>query len=350
MSGKESMNADVLKLQMLEKQFNQYLGDYQREFATYNQTIKDQVQNYWATQENVFVKNDAGSLIPDLFLPGISLKDCQKACAQDPKCKYMLFSDSGNGECAANMCMKWTEAAAGLQKRTQPMKRKNEACVGGKGPAETDYLFHGWEKPSWRDMPNENIMQPVKQGFNPWTLLGNADSLAACKAKAIGRNEPTQGVVFYEVALDDKAANQCYSGYGMSSLDATQQEGVYSSVSPYAAVNLKEQAGSLEKLKELQTGLLFILGEMEEIIDKNYDKGGENEKLVFDKFAQVLQQSDKLNADREKIQEMETALRSLDGLNEQRALESGYESFWTGFIVLLLVAMSIFTARRFIFS
>jgi hypothetical protein len=72
---------------------------------------------YWNTEENVTVSNrNQNYRIPFLTKPNISKNECLHDCASDPECQYVLFSDSGNGECAANQCLKWTKEAGGIIK------------------------------------------------------------------------------------------------------------------------------------------------------------------------------------------------------------------------------------------
>jgi hypothetical protein len=99
----------------LEANFQRKLNEYQTTYKDYMVALNQELGNYWNVQENVTVANkDKSAMIPYVHMPDISQKDCLHACSSDPKCNYVLFSDSGNGACAANQCLKWTKEANGL--------------------------------------------------------------------------------------------------------------------------------------------------------------------------------------------------------------------------------------------
>lgn len=104
-----------MSFKQLEVNFQRKLNEYKTVYQDYLVELKNQSKDYWSTQDNVTVSNSKSSArIPFLTDPGITKKECLHACSSDERCKYVLFSDSGNGECAANQCLKWTKDAKGL--------------------------------------------------------------------------------------------------------------------------------------------------------------------------------------------------------------------------------------------
>lgn len=105
----------TISFKQLEADFQRTLNEYKNTYQDYMVELNNQNGSYWNTEENVTVSNRLDSArIPFLTQPGISKKECLHSCASDPQCRYVLFSDSGNGECAANQCLKWTKDAAGI--------------------------------------------------------------------------------------------------------------------------------------------------------------------------------------------------------------------------------------------
>ena len=105
-----------MSFKQLEADFQQKLRQYKSIYEDYLVEIRNHTGAYWNTEENVTVSNSVSSAqIPFLTEPGITKEECLHACSSDKTCKYVLFSDSGNGECAANQCLKWTQDAKGLK-------------------------------------------------------------------------------------------------------------------------------------------------------------------------------------------------------------------------------------------
>ena len=105
-----------MSFKQLEADFQQKLRQYKSIYEDYLVEIRNHTGAYWNTEENVTVSNSVSSAqIPFLTEPGITKEECLHACSSDKTCKYVLFSDSGNGECIANQCLKWTQDAKGLK-------------------------------------------------------------------------------------------------------------------------------------------------------------------------------------------------------------------------------------------
>ena len=103
-----------MSFRKLEADFQRKLNEYKSTYQDYMATMK--TGQYWNTQSNMMVSNPSESArINFTHEADISKIDCLHNCASDKNCKYVLFSDSGNGECAANQCLKWTSEAGNLE-------------------------------------------------------------------------------------------------------------------------------------------------------------------------------------------------------------------------------------------
>ena len=323
----------------LEANFQRKLNEYQTAYKDYMVKLKAEMGNYWNVKQNVKVANTSSSnRIPYVHEPDITQENCLHACSSDPKCKYVLFSDSGNGACAANQCIKWTKDAKGLVKDSEEAKTysiyvgssatnpkivtlpsdginvspiptnpqdpswnnrfstsvsgnqltvtrldqdmgwgqilqlsgtrpaseanlmQNSACANGKGPMETNYIYSGWEKPSWEDTANTTFMgNPESANMDKWKLIGESESLTACKEMAFGsKYGPFNSVVFYPNTVDnDDFKNKCYGGLPNTEFSNYVINGVYSSIPPMGATNLggKSVVDYVVKLKQLNNEL-----------------------------------------------------------------------------------------------
>jgi hypothetical protein len=486
----------------LEVDYQRNLSEYKTTYQDYMIELKNQNGSYWNTEENVTVSNrEQNNMIPFLTEPGISKKDCLHACSSDKKCKYVLFSDSGNGECAANQCLKWTEQAGaiiksksearffnifvgnsnsetktiilpeagiivyptpinaqepawhntfsvsvsgnklsvtrtdermgwgqmlqlqgmkdtsgtteyiinvgssdewatwvhlpakGLQvspiainrqapewtdrfsviidplwpdwllvERTdqssgwgQPLqlrailsatkgtKMQNKACDNGNGPRETNYVYSGWGKPSWKDSNNISFMGDTDTpNQSEWKDLGSATSLSACKDMSfISPKGPFSSVVFVA------AQNKCYGGVKGASHKMNKEEGVYSSIPPMGSTNMGGEAVVLyiEKLKELNNALKNNLLEM----SKSLKEVNEVDEFIDDLVEDVTQNTDhnikddyeKLNRDRIELDKLENEMVSLDAkLGFYSRTTTRQKIIYSGSAILLLIIIA----------
>jgi hypothetical protein len=128
----------MMSFKQLEADFQRKLNQYKSIYQDYLVELKHQEGAYWNTEENVTVANRATSAqLPFITKPDISKQECLHACSSDPKCKYVLFSDSGNGECAANQCLKWTQDAKGIIASKSKPKFFNIFVGNSNNPSKT---------------------------------------------------------------------------------------------------------------------------------------------------------------------------------------------------------------------
>lgn len=402
----------------LETKFQRTLNEYKSVYEDYMVELKQQIGDYWNTKENVILSNASEKArIPFLTYPNITKEKCLHECASDSKCKYVLFSDSGNGECAANQCLKWTKEAGNFVnlpmsskdyeinvgasssatktitmpdtnitvnpkptnpqapsdntfsvkvngnqltvKRTdknagwdyqlqlkgtkdvqQGIPTKNKACAPGEGPLETNYIYSGWEKPTWNDSNNTSFMgDPKNMDSSKWKIIGNAGSLAACKEMSVNStNGPFSSVVFVE--NDSK----CYGSVPMAtSLEKMNMNGVYSSIPPLGSTNVGglSMIKYIKKLNVLNNTLKDLLYKMNVELKKieNQDSGDKN--MLKQAQANIQIDFSKLNNDKVKLQNMENALNTLEaklGGNLKRITTEKIIYMGTLFSILALFA------------
>lgn len=331
--------------EQLEAEFQRTLHQYKSTYKDYMMELNKQSGNYWKTEENVTLTHRLDSAkIPFLTKPNITKNDCLHACASDPKCKFVLFSDSGNGECAANQCLKWSKEAGNLIKEesSNGILMKNKACVPGKGPAETTYVYSGWEKPTWKDSTNTSFMGiPNSADPSMWKDLGDAPSLSICKDMSVSSSKgPFGSVVFVE---NEK---KCYGGVPNASQEMLRMEGVYSSVPPMGTTNLggKDAVTYIQRLQKLNTSLKDLLYKMRTELASIEEKTSKDRKMVSTTHDAIQSDVSKLHNDRKKINEMEEILTSLDtkiGILEKVSTREKLLYMGSGTLFLVLMAILV---------
>jgi hypothetical protein len=331
------------------QQFNTVLGQYKGEFANYEQILSNIQANVADIEKNARVENPDNTLIPELFPTDIDQTTCIDACKKDDRCKYVLFSDSGNGQCAANKCLKYTEEAAGLLGDATPTAETNRACAGAAGPATTSYVFSGWSKPTWSDEPNR---KPNAENVNN---LGTANSLLACKEAAERAPDgPYAGVVFYtQDYLDREYHNKCYGVLDGESAFATMTpvNGVITSIYPENVGPLRD---SLSKLRGLNTRLTDMASKLAVRLGM---KRGAAAREGLQNFAELdtanrateqhfTEQLGKLQADRAVLEKLDDTITTLESLGHESSQEKRlYQIQLAGWVLILAILVGIGVLR-----
>ena len=484
----------------LEAEFQKTLNEYKSTYQDYMVELNNQNGTYWNTEENVTVSNRVDSAkIPFLTEPDISKEKCLHSCASDDRCKYVLFSDSGNGECAANQCLKWTKDAGsiiaatskpefydifvgnsnsgsktitlpasgmtvyptainpqnpswsdrfsvsvdgdqltvtrtdqnigwGQQLQLQGIKDSsgfkdytlnvgssssnpkiiqlpesgmvvdsdainpqnpnwsdkfsasvennqltvtrtdensgwgqnlqlrgakgtgkgilmdNKACAPGEGPAQTNYVYSGWSKPTWKDSNNLSFMgNPDEANPSEWKDLGSASSLTACKDMSVSSSKGPFGSVVFVASK-----NKCYGGVPNASQENLKMDGVYSSIPPMGSTNLGGSSALqyVEKLQNLNDSLKNLLYEMNDSLDSMESDNSKGKQLLSKTHENIHSDYKKLNRDRVKLNEMEETLNSLDAKLGILDRVTTREKFLYMGSALLLLALFAFILKK----
>lgn len=489
----------TMSFKQLEAKFQRNLNEYKSTFQDYMVELNNSRGTYWNTEENVTVSNKGkGAMIPFLTEPDITKSKCLHACSSDPRCQYVLFSDSGNGECAANQCLKWTKEAGGIIKAqskpqffnifvgssnsrtktitlpdtgitvypsainpqnpawsdrfsvdvsgsqltvtrsdensgwgqqlqlqgikdvsgfkeydinvgssssnpkvitlptsgltvspipTNPQNpdwnntfnvsvsgdqltvtrtdmnsgwgqnlqlrgvegnnagflMENKGCAPGQGPSSTNYVYSGWEKPSWKDSNNISFMgDPNSANPAEWKDLGNANNLVACKDMSITSSKgPFSSVVFVS------QQNKCYGGVPKATQSMTKIEGVYSSIPPMGSTNMGGSSALVyvEKLKNLNAALKNNLMQMRQLMDKQESTDRKDKKILQNTKTNIHNDFHKLNKDRVKLDEMQRELNNLDvklGLLDTATTREKFLYMGSAAALLILIFAFIF--------
>jgi len=206
--GKAKYN-DVLQLRLLESQFDSKMVEYQRTYQNFLAYSKQHVEMEWQERHPVYINNSSASI--KFNHPGNITKDeCFANCANDDKCKYVLWSDSGKNtgfHCAPNKCQKYTTAGGGLSSKNG-IKTNNPTCTAifaaeeaaaiaanpllgaiatpfllKEFPPNTTYSYHGWEKPTWQVNTNKSV-DGIQDNKGGWKLLHNTKTAEDCNKQA----------------------------------------------------------------------------------------------------------------------------------------------------------------------
>lgn len=270
----------------LENLISQYKNIYQ-EFINTTKSINNSSQ--WVVERNVMIDNfDNANVIQNTFAPDITQDQCITECLNNPHCDYILFSDSGNGACAANHCVQISKTASlsdipvqnirdytnetNLESNFKGVTVSNPGCeYNNSGPTSSTYNYNSWIKPTWTDIPGGT--------FTTKHALGGASSLNACKKMALDQG-PYSLVEFTGTATEPIIGSQptnCYyattidGNLQIKNLDGEMTSNMVSLASQNTSDNMQALEGlvaSLDKLNGDIHNKLHELEKQEQVISK----------------------------------------------------------------------------------
>ena len=290
----EEYYPNILKIGKDQKELENLISQYKNTYQEFVNTAKNINNNsQWVIERNVLSGESSinDTYLPQLFSTDITQEECILNCLNDPMCDYILFSDSGNGGCAANMCLKFgkSQNAATIETPQQLQDIVNaQNFVGSsgyymetgcgydnRGPTAVDYKFNGWTKPTWTDVPNAT--------FTTKHALGGAPTLNECKKMAL--NKGPYSFVEFTGASDEPViggqSTNCYyataidNNLRINNLDAEMNSHMVSIASQNNSEDMKALQGLVETLNNLNGAIHNKLYELEQqdkmISRKNLD-------------------------------------------------------------------------------
>jgi hypothetical protein len=275
----------------LENLLSQYKNIYQ-EFITTAKNINSSSQ--WVVERNVMIDNfESVNIINNSFAPDITQDECITECLNNPHCDYILFSDSGNGACAANHCVQISKKASlsnnisaknigslssenNLESNFKGITVNNPGCeYNNSGPTSSTYNYNSWIKPTWTDVPGAT--------FTTKHALGGASSLDECKTMALNKG-PHSLVEFTGAASEPMIGSQptnCYyatavdNNLRINNLDGEMTSNMVSLASQNTSDNMQALDGLVASLDKLNGDINNKLHDLEKqdrhISKKNLD-------------------------------------------------------------------------------
>ena len=315
----------ILKMSTEQKELEalivQYKNTYE-EFISASNNINKSTQ--WVVERNVW-SMWGGNYIPEIYATDISQNQCILECLNDPKCNYILFSDSGNGECAANQCLKFTNQVTNQETKFEKIPFNfdlpNPGCeITKNGPLQSLFTFNGWKKPTWFNFDNTSLITKHS--------LGKANSLDECKQMALSsqNNGPYSYIQYDEQKQDQNTpissnSNQsnCYyateikNNVYINKLNPEMTSTV-SVASLNEANNMKTLQQLVERLNQLNAAIANQLYKVEKhekyINKKNVDY--QNKLTTQFNYSNAYE---KLNNDRKVLQQLYDYNKTHDELN-----------------------------------
>ena len=349
----EEYYPNILKIGKDQKQLENLLSQYKNTYQEFVNTAKNINNNsQWVIERNVLINDINANYLPEIFSTDISQEDCILNCLNDPMCDYVLFSDSGNGACAANMCLKFggsrnASSMSSPQELQEIVKSQNFVGSSGhsletgcgynnRGPTSVNYKFNGWTKPTWTDVPNAT--------FTTKHALGGALSLSECKKMAL--NKGPYSFVEFTGASDEPViggqSTNCYyattfdNNLRINNMDAEMNSHMVSIASQNSTENMKALQGLVETLNNLNGAIHNKLHELEKqdklISRKNLDY---ESKLNFNNidYSTAYQ---KLSNDRQILHKLYNENNTQDKVNQdiRQNLKMKKSRYW--FLELLI--------------
>jgi hypothetical protein len=271
----------------LENLLTQYKNTYQ-EFINAANSINNNSQ--WVIERNVMSSDIAGAnYIPSTFASDITQDECITECLNNPHCDYILFSDSGNGACAANQCYQISKSGSmnnnpSVQTIQDIIRESNfvndsgytsnnPACsYNNSGPTETTYNFNGWSKPTWNDVSGGT--------FTTKHALGGASSLEDCKKMALKKG-PYSLVEFTGAASEPVFGSQPTNCYYATAIDNNLRINTFDDQTANNIVSVASQNNN-ENMQALQS-LVETLNKLNGHIHNKLHELEKQDKLISKK-------------------------------------------------------------------
>jgi len=342
---------NILRIEKDQKELENLLVQYKNAYQEFVNTAKNiNNDSQWVIERNVMI-DDFGSstYLPKTFATNITQEQCILDCLSDPHCDFILFTDSGNGACAANRCLKFskiTNVTSGAGETSQSIQDiisaqnftdypdgelvDTPACAfKNSGPTKTNYKFNGWTKPTWFDMPNAT--------FTTKHALGDAASLEECKKMALHQGPyPYIEYTGSSSSSPSSSKTNCYyttvvdNNLRINDLNAELNANVVSMASQTNAENMTILQNLAENLNNLNGAIHNKLRELEKqnkIVSKknmNYQS-----KLDFNSF-DYNTAYEKLKNDRTILRKLYDQNNTQDELNEniKKNLNMKKSQYW----------------------
>lgn len=284
----------VLKIGKDQKELENLLTQYKSTYQEFINTAKNINNNsQWVIERNVMIDNfESVNFIQNTFATDITQDECITECLNNPHCDYILFSDSGNGACAANQCYQLSQTSSlnnvpvqniiditsqnNLISDSRGYTNNNLACqYNNSGPTSTTYNYNSWVKPTWTDIQGGT--------FTTKHALGGVSSLEECKKMALNKG-PYSFVEFTGAASEPIIGSQptnCYyataidNNLRINNLDGELNSNMVSLASQNNNENIQALQGLVETLNKLNGNIHNKLHELEKqdkiISKKNLD-------------------------------------------------------------------------------
>jgi|TARA_Y100000992_G_C21273939_1_gene498726 ribosomal protein S9 len=370
MSKNLSNDDNILQLRLLESEFNSKINEYKRTYETFLAYSKQHVEMEWDDKYPVKINNPQ-SIIDFNYSGDITKDECFANCANDDKCKYVLWSDSGKNtgfHCAPNKCEKYNDLGGGLINDKDGVTYPNPVCKGIYDnekqssfltesnlldifPEKTNYKYYGWEKPTWQVNLNKSVT--TISGNPDWKLLNNTKTIEECNNQAnnLSIETPFDMVLYTPINNSDEGFCHGHIVKNKSSLNSRPQ--LVDSVDSAVSIPPGGQTGQIvaakisiiNNLNKLNYELRNILKQMSTILKKIEPAKEKNDNASKNQLKKIFKEVKRLKADREKIKALSDQLTTIDGQNESLKLKyQANQLLYLGMNVLF-VGLTIITFK-----
>tara|TARA_B100000925_G_scaffold231972_1_gene180492 strand:- start:660 stop:1817 length:1158 start_codon:yes stop_codon:yes gene_type:complete len=345
---------DILKLRVLEADFDNTMEQYQRTFQTYLSYTQQQVEYEWRERYPVQVSN-MNAIIDQRFPGNVTKDECFASCANDGNCKYVLWSDTGPSYCAPNKCKKFTTAGDSMIS-SNGIVEENPMCAAdllwsevnaelenpltgweefpeleNQFPTETNYKYSGWEKPEWKKYGNST----TDNTSNPeWINLDDADSVDKCNQIAM---DSSNGPFDWTLHNGNSCKGHKLGGQNVGSIISSNGSTLSQPPGGQTGMIVASRISTLNQLRALNSRLLNLMQQIYNIANSIYPKGIDNKEQSKYELKNIFQKNKRLLADRERIIELSGSLSDIESQNESLKLQhDANQLLYLGMSVLLV--------------
>ena len=332
------------------------MEQYQRTFQTYLSYTKQQVEYEWRERYPVEV-NNMNATIDDRFPGNVTKDECFASCANDSRCKYVLWSNSGPSYCAPNKCKKFTTGGNGM-KSSNGIVEENPMCAAdllwaevnaeaenpffgweqfpeleNQFPTETNYKYSGWEKPEWKKYGNTST-ENARWSGNDWDPLDDADTVDKCNQLA---QESSKGPFDWTIHNGKNCSAHKLGGKSVGGMITVSGQTLSKPPGGQTGMIVASRLSTLQQLRGLNARLLNLMQQIYTIVVKIYPKGINNKEQSKYEVENIFKKNKRLLADRERINKLTGSLSDIDSQNESLKLQhDANQLLYLGMSVLLV--------------
>ena len=197
-------------------------------------------------------------------------------------------------------------------------------------PTETNYKYHGWEKPEWKIYGNTS----TTTDSTSWVGLENTNSAIKCNQIA---NKSAKGPFDWTLHNGNNCQGHIINGKNLN--NSKSQNGYTVSRPPGGQTGMivASRISTVNQLKALNGKLLTLMQKIYSLATAIYPKGIGFKKQSKFEAERILKKNKRLMADREAIHKLSGNLSDIEGQNESLKLQhDANQLLYLGMSVLLV--------------
>ena len=200
-------------------------------------------------------------------------------------------------------------------------------------PTETNYKYHGWEKPEWEKYENTST-QNARWSGNNWDPLDDADTVDKCNQLA---QESSKGPFDWTIHNGKNCSAHRLGGKSIGGSITVSGQTLSKPPGGQTGMIVASRVSTVQQLKALNARLLTLMQQIYNLSVQIYPKGINNKEQSKYEVERIRKKNKRLLADRQRIEELAGQLSDMEGQNESlRLQQDANQLLYLGMSVLLV--------------